>query len=51
MRVANKFVRAYMKEIGSKGGKKSADKRRGDSEYYKLLAQKRWAKRKDNPSE
>tara|TARA_B100000519_G_scaffold179528_1_gene170449 strand:+ start:656 stop:805 length:150 start_codon:yes stop_codon:yes gene_type:complete len=44
--MTNKFVSAYMKVIGKKGGKSSADKRRGNSDYYKDLAKKRWEKRK-----
>jgi hypothetical protein len=46
--MANKFVSAYMKEIGKKGGKSSADKRRGNSDYYKDLAKKRWANKKQS---
>lgn len=46
--MTNKFVSKYMKEIGRKGGKESAKKRRGDSDYYRALALKRWGKRVNN---
>tara|TARA_R110002020_G_scaffold472161_1_gene699871 strand:+ start:225 stop:353 length:129 start_codon:yes stop_codon:yes gene_type:complete len=38
-----------MKEIGRKGGKESAKKRRGDSDYYRDLARKRWNKNGEQP--
>lgn len=37
-------VKKYLSEIGSKGGKaKGGAKRRGDSDYYKKIVEKRWA--------
>lgn len=42
-----KAVSEYFSQMGKKGGKtKGATKRRGDSDHYRRIAAKRWAKEK-----
>jgi general stress protein YciG len=42
----NKFISAYMREIGRKGGKKSGQNKARDPEHYREMAKKRWANKK-----
>jgi hypothetical protein len=45
-------VKKYLKEIGSKGGKtKGSTKRRGDSDYYKKIVEKRWENHRKKKAE
>jgi general stress protein YciG len=42
----NKFISAYMREIGKKGGKSSGAAKKRPKEHYREMARKRWAKAK-----
>ena len=42
-RIMSKEVRAYLRQIGARGGAaKGAAKRRGNATYYRDLSRKRW---------
>jgi ribosomal protein S21 len=43
--VPNKFVSAYFRELGKKGGKASGDKKRRSPEHYKKMVEIRKAKK------